>query len=855
MAAESEIITLNTTLINLNQLQNTTRTRSSTEPGTKRPEIYHTASYSADGSTHSSGTERDTLSSTGSPPKPCVATTSSSTRHKDERQNSRTARSPTVPIFHKTTNRDAKWDQKTNEHHPKTVPGALRRTPSNPSIIDGRSPTHRRAPASHSSYGIETSCGPPPSFSTQRTLSQDRLWKPTSPERPEIGSDVASPRVSRPAPPVKELQSVPEPLALNHVAMETPSIVNNTDHLEESVDEKNTSDSPVGDEQSKDSSSEDRKSEDLFLNIAKDSEKQETNPNDDRRSRASLPFFSNTRTIHDQKDEQRPVAEQAQVDTAMLSPLTEMPYSHKPRLSLGFQSSAASAHPLDEPRRQRYFSSAAKMTTGVQRSVVSKDDQEPERPKYIGRNTTESTISTTAPSTVWDELDDLKSRIKKLELTGKLPSSSAAAMSSATAIGERPRTATTNATTMSASPKHTKASISPTESAIDGVPSTVHPLLHEALSKAKPSVSQEVYQKLVATASDALQLAALMNGSCQSVSGAPVGLMSSTERQIRRRADSMCRGLTELAIALSTEPRPRSQPIRPQSRDAATTFSSPLTSHFASRRLSNDPDDRAVLAPRVHSRLESRRTSHLYNSSRTAYSSPETAVNATSALQPQSQPPPRVNRTSTLIRNRRTFGLLDGAGDSDDSSPIIRPPSRAMTDVGRSVSRRFSPRDQANASREYTSQRPMSTAYEEDPDDTQQLPPPVTFASGLVSRRVSGSPASVTGKSSAHGPVTPRERLGRRPGYGRESSLPLSSAENTPENVTIERGSGSRRSFGLASRIGSTVGSRLRAARAEKFGSGQKQQRLAHSEITELQQESDLLKTQVERDNASAHED
>lgn len=65
---------------------------------------------------------------------------------------------------------------------------------------------------------------------------------------------------------------------------------------------------------------------------------------------------------------------------------------------------------------------------------------------------TESTMSTTAPSTVWDELDDLKSRIRKLELTGKLPSSSAAAMSSM--AGERPRTATTTVTTVSSSPKH-----------------------------------------------------------------------------------------------------------------------------------------------------------------------------------------------------------------------------------------------------------------------------------------------------------------------------------------------------------------------------------------------------------------
>jgi len=75
---------------------------------------------------------------------------------------------------------------------------------------------------------------------------------------------------------------------------------------------------------------------------------------------------------------------------------------------------------------------------------------------------TESTVSTTAPSTVWDELEDLKSRIHRLELTGKLPATSGAAMSHAS--NERPATATTTVTTMSSSPKRGRGnSISPVE--------------------------------------------------------------------------------------------------------------------------------------------------------------------------------------------------------------------------------------------------------------------------------------------------------------------------------------------------------------------------------------------------------
>lgn len=423
------------------------------------------------------------------------------------------------------------------------------------------------------------------------------------------------------------------------------------------------------------------------------------------------------------------------------------------------------------------------------------------------------------------------------------------------ANGERPRTATTNATTMSASPKHAKG-ISPTTSAIEGVSSSVHPLLHEALSKAKPALSHEVYQRLESIASDALQLAAMMTGSSQAQNNNQDAMISTTERQIRRKADSMCRGLTELAIALSTD-RPQTLSIRPPSRDTISSHYSPRVSVFAARRLSNDAEERALPAPRVQSRLDTRRGSHLYtsNNSRMIYSSPDTATNPTPTALPQMPPTSssRLSRPSSSLRNRRAYGLLDGGADDDDHSPTFRPASRAMTDIGRSVTQRYSPRGQVNASREYISQEPMPTAFE-NPSDAHQssLAPP--FASGLVSRRVSGSPASVVGNRPSAGPVTPRDNVSRRLGPGRESSLPLSSAENTPENVTIERGSGSRKNFGLASRIGTSVGSRLRAARSEKFSKvneqARPQQQLSYKELSELQQESERARWQVEQENA-----
>src|SRR2546423_2029168 len=452
----------------------------------KRPETYHSASYSVDNSSLTSGTERDTLSSSSSPPNPTKPSINPSRQHK--RADHGPVKSPTVPVFYKQNHtRDAL-------KAPDPLPAPLsspRLKSSFKATSESRTPVLKRAPASHSSYGIATSCGPPPSFSTQRTLSQDRLWKPTAPDKIDTNLDASAVHATKAALVTGDPGSLTAPFPTSgDQQMESAQMDDVAKDSAYPADEFDASEGPVADELSKGSSSEDRKSEDLFLNIAKDSEHQVLH-NEPRKSRASLPVLSNTGLTIRSREERPRSSRQVQNDSHILSPRTEVATQYNKRLSLGWQTSASSAHPLDEPRRQRYFSNVAKATTGVARSAVGREEAG-ERLRYLAREATDSTISTTAPSTVWDELDDLKSRIKKLELTGKLPSSSAAARSSAT--GERHRTATTNATTLSTSPKHAKASTSPPDSAIDGVPSTVHPLLHEALNKARSAVSQEVYQ-------------------------------------------------------------------------------------------------------------------------------------------------------------------------------------------------------------------------------------------------------------------------------------------------------------------------------------------------------------------------
>lgn len=413
---------------------------------------------------------------------------------------------------------------------------------------------------------------------------------------------------------------------------------------------------------------------------------------------------------------------------------------------------AASAHPLDQ--RKRYLhsevSSRTSFTTARTRNG-STPDPSPEQPNSFGRRQsvteslsgipsrvqrpsnrpylsngqlgsspfashspivdrdqirhparidgTESTISTTAPSTVWDELDDLKSRIRKLELTGKLPASSGAAISGA--VGERPPTATTTITTASISPKHGQAKDNPTEASTVREPTTAHPLLHSALANAKTIVDPKIYRVLDEAASNALALVTLTRDSIDQ--SAPTGSVVNVanplaiDRQLRRKADSMCRSLTELCILLSEDkPKVDSKPhSRPQSRDTTVPGqkSEPVQEDTYSPhtfRASNLEPERS--SSRIMSRLEARRASLLANSRESSQEPPTLPVQA-----PPSSASPSgfigTDRASSVAR-RRTAGPLDFEN---------RPSSRAT--ASEILSQRPSP--QGRYSREYTSKHPL----------------------------------------------------------------------------------------------------------------------------------------------------
>ncbi|RTE72357.1 hypothetical protein BHE90_013231 [Fusarium euwallaceae] len=366
---------------------------------------------------------------------------------------------------------------------------------------------------------------------------------------------------------------------------------------------------------------------------------------------------------------------------------------------------------------------------------------QPNQETSNGPEGTESTLSTTAPSTVWDELDDLKSRIHRLELTGKLPSTSGAAVSRLS--DERPPTATTTVTTISSSPKR----VTNGNQNADAVSTTSshresHPILHSALAKSKVLLDAEVYRALEAAANDAMALSSMMGTVGQpgpiSSGASTIGSGTTvTDRQLRRKADGVCRSLTELCLALGeevTQTRPRQSveaPPPPQNDVPTTpTVNKTFTGFTHQRRpsLSNTEQAlaRANTSPRAMSKFEERRLNILNGSSlpasRVSNSTPSTPLEPISQRrssllvarsrragteEPEdgrksslllrtrragTEEPEEGRRTSLFVRNRR--GTV---GDESEDEMKFRSPSRAHTDLNaiRTVTHDATPQQQA----------------------------------------------------------------------------------------------------------------------------------------------------------------
>ncbi|RHZ74930.1 hypothetical protein CDV55_108762 [Aspergillus turcosus] len=571
-------------------------------------------------------------------------------------------------------------------------------------------------------------------------------------------------------------------------------------HSTEQIDQEDGTRTPLAE----DSKS---KNEDIFLNIARsDSKRRDSLGRSElRRSRLGL-SGGHLRSPNSRLNEQTPSPDQLRLSTydtplhslnnSPSNPYSALPYSYP-----------ASAHPLDDHSHSRFrhsaIGSSSRSTLGISRSrlgqespdasqyspelhierrsslqdprihrhsglaslrssrqpsgsdVTERPRPEPDRSRQDG---TESTLSTTAPSTVWDELEDLKSRIKKLELTGKLPPSSQAAIS--TVSGERPRTATTTVTTVSSSPnRNHKIHPSGAESDAAAAANPVHPLLQTALLKAKDVLNNEVYKSLEAAVTDALALSSLLG-----TNNAPSGGVSvvngygSSDRQSRRKADSVCRSLTELCLALSDEQLSKQQM---QGSDDDTITKLPTSANEESSTLSRSLRRSMTLEPEVpgrrkstahvSSRLEARRgslaTTNGNSSSRK--DNPALPDGNTPSSPSASAPKSRLSRLSTSLRSKR---LQTEDEDADQPSPPSRSMSRAMTDIDNSAAaQRLSPRQRV--AHGYTASQPVSDpqrpqgsrlSYQSPRTQLQQPRTPTVPQSSIPLRRSLAIPANYT---------------------------------------------------------------------------------------------------------------
>lgn len=424
---------------------------------------------------------------------------------------------------------------------------------------------------------------------------------------------------------------------------------------------------------------------------------------------------------------------------------------------------------------------------------------EPEKTRHDG---TESTLSTNAPSIVWDELEDLKSRIRKLELTGKLPPSSQAAISSMSHSGERPRTAATTATTLSSSPNHRRQTSSPSADSHVVTVNQVYPILQSALGKTRSAVSNEVYKALEATVNDTTTLSTMLgSGSVPSSSASMANGYGPPDRQSRRKVDSVCRGLTELCLALSDDYfKQQKQQRRKSGEDDTITVSQPngnatelSTPTLPSQRSSSfEPEGiiRRRSTNRVTSRLEARRASFANsvspgNQKEDTPPVPDTRQSAQPEQQ-QQQPSPqatpasrsRLSRLSTSLRTRRGQPEEDGNNASHG-----RTLSRAMTDISTTpastqrfsrqrLSNGYTPSSSIPNSPKELSTTPQTPHQPPPPQIPQQQPShprtPSLSQTGIPLRRSFMAPVSYT-------PTTPRSNI---QAGSRRYGLPSFSATN-----------------------------------------------------------------------------
>jgi hypothetical protein len=262
---------------------------------------------------------------------------------------------------------------------------------------------------------------------------------------------------------------------------------------------------------------------------------------------------------------------------------------------------------------------------------------------YLSRRKTEPPASpqngSVSSTSMWDELEAIKRRLRQLELGHP------------TSGGDRPQTRGT--TNSSSSPQRSSPFPSQAGTSITSASSpSSYPLLNAAITKVKASgLSLDIAQAIEATAQEAISLTLLTNHDHSVQPPSP--------RAIRKKVEGVCRGLTEVCLALADHQQSshRQQTRAAQHRAEDAQDSSPLS---ATGRQSM-----------TLSRSTARRLSNGTTTSRTASTVSRARRPANSVIGLQSEE----------YEDDALSSIASRPGLSRYSTMQYRPPSRAATEV------------------------------------------------------------------------------------------------------------------------------------------------------------------------------
>ncbi|KAF2752761.1 hypothetical protein EJ05DRAFT_266204 [Pseudovirgaria hyperparasitica] len=609
------------------------------------------------------------------------------------------------------------------------------------SASEARSPAFRRPPASHSSHGLETSRGPPIALISRGSYSADiarhiegkgqgrsdfglaqaqllqlGLISPGGTVRKNKVEGRASAVSSRSSSLDRRDSSVEDQNRKQKMEKDDP-VSSPLDGSEQEVS-RDTHESRRCETETGNDTNRSSTGEDLFLNIAEDTPQAAEDEKVTRRrsriarasQRQSLPtntYSSSTVRPSSKVRDQSPMSVSSTehrvrgIPQPSPSPFSArpreqevqgLPHYSKRRLS-NTESSFTPPNRLQTYRRSNLQYTSSHHDNAVQdEAVVHRANSR----TFSQAEGTESVDSGPAPSTVWDELDEMKLRIKELEANRHPQSAPGPAMSSVS--NDRPRTATTTVTTISSSPKHRRKANSPSEQAND-LAST----LNDALARCRDYLSPVVYRSLETTATEALELAAITGSSGPQGAAFPLAHMlngpGSSDRQTRRKAYNVCQALTELCVNLCEGTVAPASPFRQlngESRRSSMQFIAEPThtpTFVHARSGSVEPEAVARSPSRALSRVEARRTfGPLDRSSRQVSEEPGTPSLS------------RFGRGGSILSSRHNS---IGPYDDDEEDKTIRVPSRAMTEYAHLRPQPSTAPRSHRHSREYTSQEPL----------------------------------------------------------------------------------------------------------------------------------------------------